>query len=74
MPTPSAKSNVAARPVTVVVPNKGVDNLAAVQKVVANTLNRLGCGGCLSGLDIRFRHLGDLTVNPKTLELEERFG
>lgn len=58
--------------VVVSVPHKGVNNLETVNKIVANTLGRLGCGGCFSGFDIRFKHLQDLVVNPKTFEVTEQ--
>ncbi len=43
-----------------------------MQKVTATLLGRLGCPGCHSGFDIRYRQLLDFVVNPKTLELEGR--
>ena len=45
--------------------------LEQTQKIVANTLGRLGCGRCFSGFDIRFAHINELIVNPKTLEVNE---
>ena len=41
-----------------------------MQKVTANLLGRLGCPGCHSGYDIRFRHLLDYVVNPASLAVE----
>jgi hypothetical protein len=67
-------TKAAAKAVTVHVPPRGVDNLAAVQKVVANTLGRLGCGGCLSGFDIRLTQLNDLIVDPRSFDVKEQFG
>ena len=58
--------------VVVTVPSKGVNNLAAVNKIVANTLGRLGCPACLSGFDIRFKQVRDLVVNPQTFEVNEQ--
>ena len=63
-----------AAPVTVHIPPRGVDNLAAVQKVVANTLGRLGCGGCFSGFDIRLTQINELIVDPRSLDVKEQFG
>ena len=45
--------------------------LDQTQKIVANTLGKLGCGRCFSGFDIRFAHINELIVNPKTLEVNE---
>ena len=67
-------SKAASAPVTVRFPPRGADNLAAVQKVVANALGRLGCGGCLSGFDIRLTQIKDLVVDPKSLDVKEQFG
>lgn len=58
----------ATRAVSVVLPGHGVESLDKVNKIVASTLGRLGCPGCFSGFDIRFRP-GDLVVNPKTFEV-----
>jgi hypothetical protein len=41
-----------------------------MQKVTANLLGRLGCPGCHSGFDIRYRQMLDFVVNPKSLDLE----
>lgn len=45
--------------------------LDQTQKIVANTLGKLGCGRCFSGFDIRFAHINELIVNPKTLEVQD---
>lgn len=74
MATRATKASFGPGPITVNIPGRGVDNLEAVQKVVANTLGRLGCGACLSGFDIRLRQVRDLVVNPKTFEVTEQFG
>ncbi len=58
--------------VVVTVPSKGVNNIEAVNKIVANTLGRLGCAACLSGFDIRFKQVRDLVVNPKTFAVTEQ--
>ncbi len=55
--------------VTVRVPQKL--NMDQAQKVVANVLGKLGCGGCLSGFDIRFTQVVDLAVDAKTLAVHE---
>jgi hypothetical protein len=41
-----------------------------MQKVTATLLGRLGCPGCHSGFDIRYKQMLDFVVNPKSLELE----
>ena len=64
----------AAGPVTISIPPRGVDNLEAVQKVVANALGRLGCGGCFSGFDIRLTQIRSLIVDPRSLDVKEQFG
>lgn len=46
-------------------------SLDQAQRVVANVLGKLGCGGCLSGFDIRFTHMVDLAVDAKTLSVNE---
>jgi hypothetical protein len=49
-------------------------NLDQTQKIVANVLGKLGCGRCFSGFDIRFAHINELVVNPRTLEVNEIAG
>jgi hypothetical protein len=46
-------------------------DLQKMQKITADVLNRLGCGGCHSGRILHFRTLEDFVVNPKTLEVNE---
>lgn len=46
-------------------------NLEQSTKILANTLGRLGCGGCLSGFDIRFVNVRDFIVNPKSFEVND---
>jgi hypothetical protein len=60
----------AAQSVTVVVPRKNLSSIDNVNKIVASTLGKLGCGRCFSGFDIRFRP-GDLVVNPQTFEVDQ---
>ena len=43
-----------------------------MEMVMANVLRHLGCGGCHSGWDIRFRHIRDLVVDAKTLDVNAR--
>lgn len=59
-----------AQAVYVSIPPEIAYDAKKMQKVTANLLGRLGCPGCHSGFDIRFRHLLDFVVNPKSLELE----
>lgn len=56
--------------VSVALPSKNLNNLDAVNKIVASTLGRLGCPACFSGFDLRFRP-GDLVVNPRTFEVDQ---
>ena len=49
-------------------------NLEKMQKITAEILGRLGCGGCHSGHVLDFQHLQEFVVNPQTLEVEEIFG
>lgn len=51
--------------------NEKLANLDQANKLVANVLGKLGCGGCFSGFDIRFSHFTDFQVDPKTLGVEE---
>ena len=49
-------------------------DLEKMQKVTANVLDRLGCGGCHSGRVLDFVHLDEFTVDPKTLDVTEVVG
>lgn len=60
--------STATRAVTVALPHGNIGSIDHVNRIVASTLGKLGCGGCFSGFDIRFRP-GDLVVNPKTFEV-----
>lgn len=59
-----------AHPVTVRLSQK-LTSLEQANKVLANVLGRLGCPACLSGFDIRFTHINDLVINPKSLNVSE---
>ncbi len=55
--------------------SRAIPNIKSVQKIIESTLGRLGCGGCFSGFDIRFTHVDDFVVNPRTFEVnEQQFG
>lgn len=56
---------------SVVVRLSGDTDLANSQKILANVLGKLGCGRCYSGFDIRFEHVRELVINPKTFEAQE---
>lgn len=56
---------------TVVVRVPGKLTLDQSNKILANTLGKLGCPGCYSGFDIRFINLRDFVVNPKTFDVQE---
>ena len=45
-------------------------DLGKMQKVTAEVLGRLGCGGCHSGKILDFVTLQDFVVNPQTLQVQ----
>lgn len=49
-------------------------DLGAMQKITAQTLGRLGCDGCHSGWDIRFKLQRDFVVNPQGEVLPAQIG
>jgi hypothetical protein len=49
-------------------------DLKKMQKVTANVLDRIGCGGCHSGRLLEFVTIENFVVNPKTLDLQEIAG
>jgi hypothetical protein len=49
-------------------------DLKRMNKVVANVLGKLGCGGCHSGRILEFMDMREFMVNPKTLDVEGRMG
>jgi len=57
--------------VTVQVPSRALYNLDSMQKITAQVLDKLGCGGCHSGRILDFRELAHFVVNPATLEVNE---
>ena len=59
-----------AAPVTVRLA-KPLTSIDDAHKVVASVLGKLGCGGCLSGYDIRFTQERNFAVNPATLSVNE---
>jgi hypothetical protein len=71
-PMEVAMSNpMPGRPVTIYVPRDVAFNLEKMNRVTAQVLGRLGCGGCHSGRILYFHTLEDFVVNPKTLEVHE---
>jgi hypothetical protein len=48
------------RTVFVMVPERVANNIESIQKAVATTVAKLGCGGCCSGFDIFFQRELDL--------------
>lgn len=44
-------------------------NLEKMQKITAEVLGRLGCGGCHSGRILDFVHLDEFVVDAKTLKV-----
>ena len=59
--------------VTVRLPHN-LTSLEQAHKVLANVLNKVGCGNCFSGRDIRFTHEIDYRVDPATLAVRETIG
>lgn len=62
-------SSLAPNTVVVRVPAKLT--LDQSNKILANTLGKLGCSNCYSGFDIRFLHIRDFVVNPKSFDVQE---
>jgi hypothetical protein len=60
--------------VRVNVPMSVAYDLEKMQKVTADVLDKLGCGGCHSGRILDFVHMDEFVVNPATLEVEEIVG
>ncbi len=56
--------------VRVHVPTKVAFDLEAMQRITADVLERLGCGGCHSGRVIEFLNISEFVVNAN-LEVEE---
>lgn len=56
---------------TVLVRVPGKLTLDQSNKILANTLGKLGCPGCYSGFDIRFVNIRDFVVNPKSFDVQE---
>jgi hypothetical protein len=57
--------------VRVHVPQAALYDLAKMNKITANVLGRLGCGGCHSGRILDYVALDEFVVNPVTLEPHE---
>lgn len=57
--------------VSVYVPSRVLYDLDAMQKITAEVLGKLGCGGCHSGRILDFLELEQFVVNPETLEVSE---
>ncbi|MDX6679850.1 MAG: hypothetical protein QOE31_3902 [Solirubrobacteraceae bacterium] len=66
-----AKELGAARTVNIHIPGAVSNDLDKLQDITRQVLGRLGCEGCHSGFDIRFKHVLDYVVNPRTLEVED---
>jgi hypothetical protein len=60
--------------VRVFVPHDVAYDLKKMNKITAQVLGKLGCGGCHSGRILDFVSLHDFVVNPKTLEVNEAMG
>ncbi len=60
--------------VSVYVPAKALYDIASMQKITAQVLDKLGCGNCHSGRILDFLELEQFVVNPDTLEVTELRG
>jgi hypothetical protein len=58
-------------PVKIYVDRDITFDLEKMQKITAQVLDRLGCGGCHSGRILDFVHLDQFVVNPETLEIQD---
>ena len=57
-----------AQPIRITIPAAVAYDLSALQKGIANLVDRLGCSPCCSGFDITLLHERDFMINEK-LEL-----
>ena len=57
--------------VSVYVPSRVLYDLDSMQKITADVLGKLGCGGCHSGRILDFLELEQFVVNPETLKVSE---
>lgn len=57
--------HVSGRIVNIYVPGDAFNDLKKMNEITKSVLGKLGCGGCHSGFDLRFRHLLDFVVNAK---------
>jgi hypothetical protein len=62
------------RPINVYVTRDIAFNLEKMNKVTAQVLDRIGCGGCHSGRILFFHQLENFVVNPQTLNVQEFAG
>lgn len=62
MPFDLENDSNAARPVRVTVPFAALRNIDQMRMITQKVLERLGCPGCHSGFDIRFRQEEELLV------------
>lgn len=69
-PLASTQDPVPARTVTIHVSRQILSNSKQMQQVTANALRHLGCEACHSGIDLRFKELSELVVNPQTLDVQ----
>ncbi len=56
-------------PVRINITSEVAYDLEKMQKITAEVLSRIGCGGCHSGRILDFVHLDNFVVNPETLEV-----
>lgn len=63
-----------AERVRVFIPNEVAFDLNKMNKITADVLKKLGCGGCHSGRILDFVSLQHFVVNAKSLEVHEVTG
>jgi hypothetical protein len=71
MPGLAASDPMPGRAVRIYVSRDISYNLEKMNRITAQVLGRLGCGGCHSGRILHFVALEDFIVNPKTLDVHE---
>lgn len=55
-------------PINIYVSREIANDLSKMNKITAQVLGKLGCGGCHSGRILNYHSLEAFVVNPKTLE------
>jgi hypothetical protein len=64
---------IPSRPIRVTIPAKVAYNIDALQKVLVNVAEAIGCRPCFSGADCLFQISRDYVVDPANLNVREKF-